>query len=123
AGQAAVGRDRDDPGAASVLAVLEQRHVRHGFGGVHRAASHHPDAASVWAQLLDPLLRTAEPRRGDHLHRAHDLLDVLDRRDTALDVLLAGYASPSEFASEASSASASAPSSALASASASSRGA
>jgi len=91
AGEAAVGRDGDDAHATHVLAVLEQRHVRDVLGGLDGTPGHHPDALRVGAQLLDPLLRTAEPRRGDHLHGARDLLDVLDRRDAALDVLLGGY--------------------------------
>ena len=37
-------------------------------------------------RLLDPLLRAAQLRRGDHLHRLGDLLRRLDRADAAADI-------------------------------------
>ena len=62
------------------------RDVAGGLGGLAR---HAPDRARVGPQVLDALLGAAQARGGDHLHRARDLLDVLDRRDAVLDVALA----------------------------------
>ena len=55
------------------------------------ARGHPPDGVGVRAQVLDPLLGAAQPRGGDHLHRARDLADVLDRADAAADVLQGGH--------------------------------
>ena len=61
--------------------------LRDVVGGLGRLARHPPDRVRVRAQRLDALLGPAQARGGDHLHRARDLADVLDRRDAAPDVL------------------------------------
>ena len=71
--------------------LLEDRHRRDVLDGLDHAPRHAPDRARVGAQVLDPLLGAPQARRRDHLHRARDLLDVLDRRDAVLDVLLRSH--------------------------------
>ena len=85
--EAAVARDEQDADLVLGLVLVEDRQVRDVARGLRRLAGHPPDRARVGPQRLDALLGPAQARGGDHLHRARDLLDVLDRRDAALDVL------------------------------------
>src|SRR3954471_2970565 len=88
AGQAAVAGDQQDADRGLGLVLLEDREARHVLRRLGGLARHPPDRARVGPQVLDALLGAAQPRGGDHLHRARDLLDVLDRPDPVLDVLL-----------------------------------
>ena len=50
------------------------------------AAQHALHLDGVGTRAHDPLLRAAQLRRGDHLHRLGDLLRVLDRADAAPEI-------------------------------------
>ena len=92
AGQAAVAGDQQDRHLVLGLVLLEDGQAgdlgARGLGGL---PGHAPDRARVGPQRLDALLGPAQARRGDHLHRPGDLLDVLDRPDAVLDVPLASH--------------------------------
>ena len=75
------------------LVLVEDRQLRDVARGLGGLARHAADRRRVGPQRLDALLGLAQARGGDHLHRPRDLLDVLDRGDAALDVLLAPCAS------------------------------
>ena len=90
AGQPAVAGDEQQPDRLDLLVLGQDRQPRDVAGGLRRLAGHPPDRVRVRAQRLDPLLGAAQPRGGDHLHRAGDLLDVLDRRDAVANVALRG---------------------------------
>ena len=71
-------------GVAMAVGLLLGRLV----DGLDDAPRHAPDRTRVRTQVLDPLLRASQPRRGDHLHRARDLLDVLHAGDAVFYVFL-----------------------------------
>jgi hypothetical protein len=88
AGQAAVPAHDDDADPLGVLAVLEDRQVGQVLRGLGGLLGHAPDRRRVGPEVGDALLGAAQARRGDHLHRPRDLLDVLDGGDPLLDFLL-----------------------------------
>jgi hypothetical protein len=51
-----------------------------------QAVQHAQHLARERPRQLDPLLRAAQPRRGDHFHRLRDLLRRLDRPDAASNI-------------------------------------
>ena len=80
-------------GAVPRLPILSEHENVRSVGlllvaGDRGLACHPPDRARVRPQRLDPLLGSAQTRGGDHLHRARDLLDVLDGRNPLSDVSL-----------------------------------
>ena len=78
--------------AALLVVLLQDRQARDlAAGGLGRLAGHAADGARVRAQVRDALLGAPQARGGDHLHRARDLADVLDRLDAVLDVALGGH--------------------------------
>jgi hypothetical protein len=89
--EAAVAREQQQRHLVGGLVLLEQRQVRNRLGGLGGAAGHPADRIRIRAQHLDALLGPPQARGGDHLHRARDLADVLDRIDPVLDVLLARH--------------------------------
>src|SRR5581483_11145019 len=94
--EAAVARHQQQPDGLAGLALLQQGEPRH---GPHRRlgdlARHLADRLRVGAHGRDPLLGAPQARRGHHLHRPGDLVDVPDRGDAILDFLLSGYAGTS----------------------------
>jgi hypothetical protein len=83
-------RSADDERAApcrrrAAPALVEQR-MRRRSTRVARLFEHAQHLDRERARLLDALLRAAQPRRGDHLHRLRDLLRRLDRADAPPDV-------------------------------------
>ena len=86
AGEAAVageGHDRD----RLHLAPLQERDRAHARRRAGDAADQLEHPVGVRAHRLDPGLRTAEPGRGDELHRLRDLPRVADGADPPLQVL------------------------------------
>ena len=80
--QTAVGGHQQDPDARLRFVGRHQREPRDLAAGVPRGlARHPPQRVRVGAQSGDPLLGTTQPGGGDGLHRARDLLDVLEARD------------------------------------------
>ena len=93
AGQAAVaGDEQQADGLLGLVLAAGSAGSGRSAGRLGRLARHPPDRARVRAQRGDALLGAAQARGGDHLHRARDLLDVLDRRDAVLDVALRPWA-------------------------------
>jgi hypothetical protein len=88
AGEAAVPGDEQQADGVDALVLAEDRHARHRPRRFSRDARHPPDRADVGSQRLDALFGSPQARGGDHLHRARDLLDVLDRGDPRSDVSL-----------------------------------
>jgi hypothetical protein len=78
AGEATVARDQEESHTLHLVVLLEQREVRHALGRLHGPGGHLPQGTCVRPQGLDPLLGPPQPGRRHHLHRARDLLDVLD---------------------------------------------
>jgi hypothetical protein len=81
----AVAGEDDDAGPPH-LPPLHQRQVAERRGGA-RGTDHqllHP--VGVRPHLLDPLLRTTQPRAGDELERLGDLVRVADGGDPPADV-------------------------------------
>src|ERR687891_117678 len=91
AGQSAVAGHEQDADRPDALLLLQDRQAGDVLGGLRGARGHPPDGVRVRPQVLDPLLRAAQARGGDHLHRTRDLPDVLDRPDAAADVLQGGH--------------------------------
>src|SRR5918996_1693673 len=91
AGQAAVAGHEQDADRLDALFLLEDRQVRDVLRSLRGARGHPPDGVRVGPQVLDPLLGPAQARSRDHLHRARDLADVLDRADAPADVLQRGH--------------------------------
>src|SRR5260221_155307 len=91
AGQTTVAGDQHHADPLDVLALDQHRHARHSarlLGGTAGQISH---PLRIRPQLLNPLLSPAQPRRRNHLHSPRDLVDVLDRSDAVLDVLLTSH--------------------------------
>ena len=65
--------------------ILEQR-VERGVDARGDAAQHALHLNGVGTRVDDPLLRAAQLRRGDHLHRLGDLLRVLHRPNAAPEI-------------------------------------
>src|SRR5215207_5824267 len=86
--KAAIAGDQEHPDLADVLALEQDRQVGDVLRRLRRVARHPPHRRRVRAQREDPLLGAAQPGGRDHLHRPGDLLDVLDRRDAVLELLL-----------------------------------
>ena len=57
--------------------------------GFRQVADHRPDSLGVRPRRGHALLRAAQLRRGDHLHRLRDLLRALDARDLRPDFFAA----------------------------------
>src|ERR671915_487043 len=91
AGQAAVAGHEQEADRLDALLHLEDRQARDVLGRLRGARGHPPDRVRVRPQVLDPQLRPAQARGGDHLHGARDLADVLDRADAPADVLQRGH--------------------------------
>ena len=90
AGQAAVAGQRDDRHRLR-LALLEQLQTAQRCGRAGGAGRQLLHPVGVVAHPHDPLLRPAQARGGDELHRLGDLARVPDRPDPPLDVLQGGH--------------------------------
>ena len=91
--QPAVGRDHDEERASTSsrdLSFVQQRMRRRVDAG-GQAVEHPLHLRCVRPRLLNPLLRAAELRRGDHLHRLRDLLRRFHRANAAPDVEKRGH--------------------------------
>jgi len=88
-GKPAVARYQQQPHVALGVVLGEQWQPR-GLRArsVGRLAGHAADRLGVGAQRGNALFCAAQASGGDHLHRARDLLDVLDRGDPVSDVAL-----------------------------------
>ena len=73
------------PPAFGSLPLVEQR-VRRRVDARREAVQHAQHLRGERPRLLNPLLRAAQLRRGDHLHRLGDLLRRLHRADAAADI-------------------------------------
>ena len=82
AAQAAVGGDHDVAGGPDLAAAGEQRRVAAGAGG-GEVADDLGDLLGVRDGRVHALLSLDDPRGGDQLHRARDLLGGLHRPDAA----------------------------------------
>jgi hypothetical protein len=69
----------------TTISTGEQR-VNRRIDPCGHAAEHALHLHGVRPCVHDPLLRAAQLRRGDHLHRFGDLLRVLDRADPAPEI-------------------------------------
>ena len=72
-------------GVGPRLACGQQRVDGRIDSGRH-AAQHAPHLPRVGPRVRDPLVRAAQLRCGDHLHRLGDLLRVLDRADPTPEI-------------------------------------
>ena len=87
AAQAALGR-ADDQQMRVVLAGAghQRRRVAAAADGIGDVGQHRAHPLRIGTRRLGSFLRTAQLRRGDHLHRLGDLLRRLDRGDTVAEV-------------------------------------
>ena len=83
----AVAGDDDDRDALHLVAPLHQREVPERRRSARRSDHQLLHPVGVRPHLLDPRLRTAQPRAGDELERLRDLARVLDGGDPPADVL------------------------------------
>jgi hypothetical protein len=84
--KAAIGGDHDQQGSSvSRLGGAKQR-VRILIDSRHQPVQDPEHLLSEWSRGHDALLRSAQPRRSDHLHRFRDLLRRLDCPDPAPEI-------------------------------------
>src|SRR5262249_53786094 len=87
AAEAPVASDYDDEGfrGGGGLALNEKR-MNRGIDARRDARQHALHLHRVRPRIHDALLRAAQFRGGDHLHRLRDLLRILDRADPAPEI-------------------------------------
>ena len=71
--------------------LRQQRKLFGIFDARHRRAQHFADPAGIRPQRHRRLLRAPQPRRGDELHRARDLLGILHRANAPPEIEKCGH--------------------------------